>query len=227
MKTLFAIFILLFSIVGQAATKEAQLKPVLATPGTAALVSQTPTTDRKFEWKDRAFRVLQIKAKPGDDPAMDEQYGFGPVIEITKGKEKSLLDLGERFRNHVVTNVLQDEYNRRVWVILEWGVAGPGEQYEFIISDDGGDTWAIGEPLMRPSVHPRATLSHIWVNARGIGEAWLTQDASFTSSEKTQERDMKRGQELIFKATTSNGGRKWRVGTKPLFYNGLVEVPAN
>lgn len=206
-------------------TKEAQLRPVLVAAGQSEMKSISPADDRNFEWKDRSFRVFSIKATPGSDPAVDEMYGFGPVIEITKGSEKHILDVSERFRNNRVTSVLQDEYNRRIWVILEWGIAGPGEDYQFLISDDGGDSWAIGTPLARPSVHPRAELSHIWVNARGIGEAWLTQDASFTSSEKTLAKDMKRGQQLIFKATTSDGGRSWKVGRKPLFFNGLLPVP--
>jgi len=172
-----------------------------------------------FDWQDRSFRFFHAPAKlKGKDESWQRMYGFGPVLEVTMGKQKKLLDLREKLPSHVITRVLEDPHNRRIWVLFEGGIEGPANAYAVLISEDGGDYWFEGAELERPAPgFPPSELSHLWVNGAGEGEAWF-------ALEENNEAELKGGQQVLYRSTTSDGGRSWVVGREPVRRNGLMEV---
>jgi hypothetical protein len=180
-----------------------------------------------IDWGDRKIRAYTAPAKiPGQDASWQKMYGFGPVILITMKKAQRLLDLRQRLPSHAIERVYHDQWNQRIWLLTQAGIEGPSSAYTVWISEDGGEHWFQGADLERPSPRfPPSDLYTIFVDKMGKGEAWFRLDASHATSEATMGADMALGQEIIYKSSTSDGGRTWNVGKEPIFRNGMIEAP--
>lgn len=183
-------------------------------------------SNRGADWDDRSFRFYLGQVKVKDfDANMQRMYGFGPVIEIRKGGELRVLDLRERHPAHCFGPVFHDKWNRRVLALVQHCVEGPASSFQVWITEDGGEHWLQGEDLARPSPgFPPSDLYTIFVDGMGKGEAWFRVGADHFTSEGTFEADMRMGAELIYKASTSDGGRTWSVGKEPALRSGLEEA---
>lgn len=200
------------------------LSPVAMKSGPKAHYSTF--SNRTFDWDDRSFRFYLGQVKVKDfDANMQRMYGFGPVIEVRAGKELRVLDLRERHPAHCFGPVYHDKWNHRVIALVQHCVEGPAAAFQVWITEDSGEHWFQGANLPRPSPgFPPSDLYTIFVDGMGKGEAWFRVNADNFTSEATFGEDMKKGQELIYKASTSDGGRNWNVSSEPALHNGLLEA---
>ncbi len=179
-----------------------------------------------IQWKDRTFRLYEGKMSfKGDQKTMDKMYGFGPVIEIKNGSEIEVLDLRNRLPSHCFSHVFHDQWNGRIIALIEPCIEGPSAEFLTWITEDSGESWFPGGNLQRPSPgFPPSELYTIFVDNLGKGEAWFRLNADQFSSEGKFAEDMRRGQELIYKASTIDGGRNWLTNDKPYLINGVLEA---
>lgn len=179
-----------------------------------------------FDWGDRKIRALLAPTKlHGQDADTQRMYGFGPVIEVRTKKELRLLDLRDRFPSHCLEGMFHDQWNKRVWVLTQACIEGPSDAYTVWISEDGGDHWFQGADLVRPAPRfPPSDLFTLFVDGKGKGEAWFKLDASHATPEASSGADLAQGQELIYKSSTTDGGRSWTMGREPALKNGMLPV---
>lgn len=179
-----------------------------------------------IDWGDRKFRIYSAASTvKGYDANWQRMYGFGPVIEVSTKKTTALLDLRERFPSYVVERVFHDQWNERLWIFLQGGIEGPSSSYTVWITEDAGEHWFRGADLERPAPRfPPSDLYTIFVDNLGKGEAWFKLDASHATPNENVGAHMAQGQEYIYKASTSDGGRSWKVGREPVLRNGMIEA---
>lgn len=217
-------------------------KPAPAAPAEAKVASPAPATIKAvetknppkawgrfgttFSWNDRSFRVYEAHAKLKDaTPDEQRMYGFGPVVEIKEGTKRKVLDLRELAPKDVVSHVFHDSANRKIWVLTEYGVAGPSRNYSLWISEDGGDTWFRGGDLRRPGDHhPPADLVTIWLDGDGRGEALFTLENDAAPDGEEPGKGLKRGLEVHFRSVTQDGGRTWFQDPAQVRWNGMTKV---
>ena len=197
-------------------------KPASATSGAPATFAVTPSPKSpsaqepgfRFEWEDRSFRFYEAKSTGHDVPDL---YAFGPYLELTVGREKRALDLRPNFTTYYITHVFQDSESRRIWVVMEKGIEGPGDTYTLWISEDGGDRWFRGGDIPRPpGVFPYGELSTLVVDYRGQATAWLR-----VGSEPGQEG--RQGSEALYRVESKDGGRSWTSDNRILYWNSMTE----
>lgn len=179
-----------------------------------------------FAWKERSFEIAYSAAI--GVPEEMKIYNFAPVIWVKEGnKPLRVLDLREKFASHCVAGVFQSEAAKRILLALETCMAGPGDSYQILISEDGGNTWFLGAPLSRPpGTHPRAELRDLFMDRNGNGIAWFERSTDFPLKPESRVENQA-GHTHFFKATTANGGRSWKVNSQVEFTNDLSEVKAS
>ncbi len=199
----------------------------------APLRSQQELQNFKFKWEDRSFSFFQAPVVIPPDDEFQGRYGFGPVFEVERhplrgvkqAKSKRWMDLSQRFRGYIISKVFQDEYNQRIWILLELAVDNSSRSYVVWISEDGGDHWFQGADLVRPSPEfPPSELRLLVLDGAGNGEAWFALNTHEHTTQQTIDADLKLGQERWYKSVTEDGGRSWRSGSQPTLSNGLIEV---
>lgn len=214
MRILFASLFLL-SACSAPALKPAPAKPRLLPVAIASSPAYFATYKGLHEvrWNDRTFRFFHAPVKlKGFEESWQNMYGFGPYIEIKRGKEKKALDLREKFSSHYIARVFHDERSQRLLVLLDGAIEGPSPAYTVWISDNGGESWFQGEELPRPSPgFPPSELISLMIGRDGRGEALF-------------EADEGNGQQLIYKLSTSDGGQNWSGSKAPALRNGLKEA---